>query len=403
MIMENGGEMAMTNALDVNAVIQALKDVTRQQEDPVPLHAPVFSGNEWQYVKECLDTGWVSSVGRFVDQFERMLVEYTGAGYAIAVVNGTAALHVALILAGVKPGDEVIIPDMTFVATANAVAYCGAVPHLADIDPATLGLDPDKLDRYLHEIVLVKEGVCINKSTGRPIRAVVPMHTFGHPVDLDKLVAVAEKYRLAVVEDAAESLGSFYKGKHTGTFGMLAAISFNGNKIVTTGGGGAILTNDPELARLAKHVTTTAKLPHPWEYNHDQVGFNYRMPNLNAAVGCAQLEQLPVFLRRKRKLAERYKERFGQVRGLQFFEEPDFAESNYWLNVLLLDPECKNERDTILAEAGKEGIMLRPAWCLMHELPMYRDCPRMDLSGSEDLAERLINIPSSANICLDED
>ena len=403
MIMEDGGEIAMRNALDVNAVIQALKDVTRQQEDPVPLHAPVFSGNEWQYVKECLDTGWVSSVGRFVDQFERMLAEYTGAGYAIAVVNGTAALHVALILAGVKPGDEVIIPDMTFVATANAVAYCGAVPHLADIDPATLGLDPDKLDRYLHEIVLVKEGVCINKSTGRPIRAVVPMHTFGHPVDLDKLVAVAEKYRLAVVEDAAESLGSFYKGKHTGTFGMLAAISFNGNKIVTTGGGGAILTNDPELARLAKHVTTTAKLPHPWEYNHDQVGFNYRMPNLNAAVGCAQLEQLPVFLRRKRKLAERYKERFGQVRGLQFFEEPDFAESNYWLNVLLLDPECKNERDTILAEAGKEGIMLRPAWCLMHELPMYRDCPRMDLSGSEDLAERLINIPSSANICLDED
>lgn len=403
MIMENGGEMAMTNALDVNAVIQALKDVTRQQEDPVPLHAPVFSGNEWQYVKECLDTGWVSSVGRFVDQFERMLAEYTGAGYAIAVVNGTAALHVALILAGVKPGDEVIIPDMTFVATANAVAYCGAVPHLADIDPATLGLDPDKLDRYLHEIVLVKDGVCINKATGRPIRAVVPMHTFGHPVDLDKLIAVAEKYRLAVVEDAAESLGSFYKGKHTGTFGMLAAISFNGNKIVTTGGGGAILTHDPELARLAKHVTTTAKLPHPWEYDHDQVGFNYRMPNLNAAVGCAQLEQLPVFLRRKRKLAERYKERFGQVCGLRFFEEPDFAESNYWLNVLLLDPECRNERDTILAAAGKEGIMLRPAWRLMHELPMYRNCPRMDLSVSEDIAERLINIPSSASIWLDED
>lgn len=398
MIMENGGEMAMTNALDVNAVIQALKDVTRQQEDPVPLHAPVFSGNEWQYVKECLDTGWVSSVGRFVDQFERMLVEYTGAGYAIAVVNGTAALHVALILAGVKPGDEVIIPDMTFVATANAVAYCGAVPHLADIDPATLGLDPDKLDRYLHEIVLVKEGVCINKSTGRPIRAVVPMHTFGHPVDLDKLVAVAEKYRLAVVEDAAESLGSFYKGKHTGTFGMLAAISFNGNKIVTTGGGGAILTNDPELAKLAKHLTTTAKLPHSWEYVHDRTGFNYRLPNLNAAVGCAQLEQLPGFLERKRRLADKYRAAFAGVSGVTFFTEPEGARSNYWLNVLLLDEAFASRRDELLETANAAGVMTRPAWTLMHRLEMYKQCPRMDLSNAEDIAGRLINIPSSANL-----
>jgi perosamine synthetase len=382
----------------VNAVIQALKDVTRQQEDPVPLHAPVFSGNEWQYVKECLDTGWVSSVGCFVDQFERMLVEYTGAGYAIAVVNGTAALHVALILAGVKPGDEVIIPDMTFVATANAVAYCGAVPHLADIDPATLGLDPDKLDRYLHEIVLVKEGVCINKSTGRPIRAVVPMHTFGHPVDLDKLVAVAEKYRLAVVEDAAESLGSFYKGKHTGTFGMLAAISFNGNKIVTTGGGGAILTNDPELAKLAKHLTTTAKLPHSWEYVHDRTGFNYRLPNLNAAVGCAQLEQLPGFLERKRRLADKYRAAFAGVSGVTFFTEPEGARSNYWLNVLLLDEAFASRRDELLETANAAGVMTRPAWTLMHRLEMYKQCPRMDLSNAEDIAGRLINIPSSANL-----
>jgi len=403
MIMENGGEMAMTNALDVNAVIQALKDVTRQQEDPVPLHAPVFSGNEWQYVKECLDTGWVSSVGRFVDQFERMLAEYTGAGYAVATVNGTSALHVALKLAGLRPDHEVIIPALTFVATANAVTYCGAIPHLADVDTHTLGLDPAKLEQYLRETTVVKDGMCVNRRTNRRITALVPMHTFGHPVDMDKLIAVAEKYRLVVVEDAAESLGSFYKGKHTGTFGMLSALSFNGNKIVTTGGGGAILTNDPELARLAKHVTTTAKLPHPWEYNHDQVGFNYRMPNLNAALGCAQLEQLPGFLRRKRKLAEKYKARFGQVRGVRFFEEPDFAESNYWLNALLLDPEYKHEREAILDAAHKEGIMLRPAWRLMHELPMYRDCPRMDLSNAENIAERLINIPSSVGICPDED
>lgn len=395
---ENGGEIAMTNALEVNAVIQALKDVTRQQEDPVPLHAPVFSGNEWQYVRECLDTGWVSSVGRFVDQFERMLADYTGAGYAIATVNGTAALHVALLLAGIKPGDEVIIPDMTFVATANAVAYCGAIPHLADIGPATLGLDPDKLDRYLHEIVLVKEGVCINKATGRPIRAVVPMHTFGHPVELDKLIDVAEKYRLAVVEDAAESLGSYYKGKHTGTFGMLAAISFNGNKIVTTGGGGAILTNDPDLAKLAKHLTTTAKLPHSWEYVHDRTGFNYRLPNLNAALGCAQLEQLPGFLERKRRLADKYRAAFAGVSGVTFFTEPEGARSNYWLNVLLLDEAFASRRDELLETANAAGVMTRPAWTLMHHLEMYKQCPRMDLSNAEDIAGRLINIPSSANL-----
>jgi len=402
-MMEDGGETPMRETMDVNAVIQALKDVTRQREDTVPLHAPVFAGNEWRYVKECLDTGWVSSVGRFVDQFERMLAEYTGARYAVATVNGTSALHAALMLAGVLPDHEVIIPAMTFVATANAVTYCGAIPHLADIDHRTLGLDPDKLEAYLREIAEVRNGVCVNRRTNREIKALVPMHAFGHPADMDKLLAVAEKYRLVVVEDAAESLGSYYKGRHTGNFGLLSALSFNGNKIVTTGGGGAILTNDPELARLAKHVTTTAKLPHPWEYNHDRVGFNYRMPNLNAALGCAQLEMLPEFLRRKRKLAEIYKERFGRVRGVRFFEEPDFAESNYWLNVLLLDPGCGDARDAVLATAHKEGIMLRPAWRLMHELPMYRECPRMDLSNAEDIARRLINIPSSADLCPDAD
>lgn len=388
----------MENALDIIAVIQALKDVTGQREETVPLHAPVFAGNEWNYVKECLDTGWVSSVGRYVDQFERMLAEYTGAGYAIAVVNGTAALHVALLLAGVTSGDEVIIPAMTFVATANAVVYCNAVPHLADIEPGTLGLDPDKLDHYLREIAIVKREVCINRLTGRPIRAVVPMHTFGHPVDLDKLLAVCEKYRLVLVEDAAESLGSFYKDKHTGTFGKLAALSFNGNKIVTTGGGGAILTNDPELAKLAKHLTTTAKLPHSWAYVHDRIGFNYRLPNLNAALGCAQLEQLPVFLERKRRLADKYRAVFAGVPGVTFFTEPEGARSNYWLNVLLLDEAFANRRDDLLAAACEAGVMSRPAWTLMHRLEMYKQCPRMDLSSAEGIAGRLINIPSSANL-----
>ena len=388
----------METSFELERIVQILKETVGRKQESVALHEPVFAGNEWVYVKECLDTGWVSSVGRFVDRFERMLAEYTGAGYAIAAVNGTAALHVALLLAGVKPGDEVIIPTMTFVATANAVVYCNAVPHLADIEPETLGLDPDKLDQYLHDIAVVNREECLNRLTGRPIRAVVPMHSFGHPVNLDKLLAVCEKYRLVLVEDAAESLGSFYKGKHTGTFGKLAALSFNGNKIVTTGGGGAILTNDPELAKLAKHLTTTAKLPHSWEYVHDRTGFNYRLPNLNAALGCAQLEQLPAFLDRKRRLADNYRAVFAGVPGVTFFTEPEGARSNYWLNVLLLDEKYADRRDDLLAATNAAGVMTRPAWTLMHRLEMYNQCPRMDLSSAEDIAGRLINIPSSANL-----
>jgi perosamine synthetase len=381
--------------------LAALRSVCRDASRFYALHEPRFAGNEWICTKECLDTGWVSSAGKYVDQFERMLAEYTGAAYAIATVNGTAALHLCLRLAGVEPEDEVLVPALSFVATANAVAYCHAVPHFIDSELQTLGLDSARLAEHLSETAEVKDGVCFNRRTGRRVRAIVPMHTFGHPVDLDALLEVAAKYRIAVVEDAAESLGTYYKNRHTGNDGRLAALSFNGNKIVTTGGGGAILTNDAELARRAKHLSTTAKLPHAWEYRHDFTGYNYRMPNLNAAVGCAQMEQLSAFRKAKRSLAARYAKAFAGVAGIRFFTEPAFARSNYWLNVILLDQADLVIRDALLDVTNKNKIMTRPAWELLHLLPMYKDCPCMDLSVAEDLAGRLINIPSSVAIELE--
>lgn len=376
-------------------VLAALRTVV-SGEAFIPLHEPSFDGNEWVYVKECLNTGWVSSVGKFVDQFEQHLAAFTGARRAIAVVNGTAALHVCLLLVGVRHNDEVLIPALTFIATANAVTYCGAIPHFVDSEEQTLGLNPDKLCRYLDSIAEVREDGSYNRQTGRRIKAVVPMHTFGHAVDLDPLVKLCEHFKLELVEDAAESLGSYYKGRHTGTFARCAALSFNGNKTITTGGGGAILTNDKGLEYLAKHITTTAKEPHRWEFNHDMIGYNYRMPNINAALGCAQLEQLPGFLAAKRELAERYRRAFSSVLGIRFVSEPDDCKSNYWLNTLLLDEKNANQRDALLQATNDIGIMTRPAWTLMHRLPMFADCPKMDLSVAESLEKRLINVPSSA-------
>ncbi|TBL73001.1 LegC family aminotransferase [Paenibacillus thalictri] len=387
----------MTSSLNPDAIIEAVESVINRS-DFEPLHAPQFEGNEWKYVKDCLDTGWVSSVGKYVDLFEKMLADYTGTKHAIAVVNGTAALHVSLKLAGVVSDDEVILPAFTFIATANAISYCGAVPHFADIEFSTLGLDPEKLARYLSEITEMKEEGCFNRITGRRIKAVVPMHTFGHPVDLDPLFEVCVKYRLELIEDAAESLGSYYKGKHTGHWGKLSALSFNGNKIITTGGGGAILTNDTILARQAKHITTTAKIAHAWEFVHDQIGYNYRLPNINAALGCAQLENLPEYIRLKRNLAERYANAFADIQGVKFFKEPPNSQSNYWLNVLILDESCASYRDELLAKTNQCGIMTRPAWRLMHQLDMFSQAPRMDLTNSEALSNRLINIPSSPSI-----
>lgn len=386
----------MSDRLDTAAVLTALKSVLPADRGAVSLHEPRFAGNEWSYVKECIDTGWVSSVGKFVDRFEQQLADYTGTRRAVAVVNGTAALHMCLLLAGVRPGDEVLVPTLTFVATANAVSYCGAVPHFVDSDMRTLGMDPHKLDEHLRRIADMRTDGCWNRETGRPIRAMVPMHTFGHPVDLDALAGTAAHFRITMIEDAAESLGSFYKKQHTGNRGLLAALSFNGNKVLTTGGGGAIVTNDEELGRTAKHLTTTARVPHAWELIHDRIGYNYRMPNINAALGCAQLEQLPLFLKQKRALAERYEQAFARVNGVTFFTEPGDSRSNYWLNALILDKEHAADRDALLDLTNKSGIQTRPVWTLMHRLPMYKECPAMDLSTAEDIARRLINIPSSA-------
>ncbi len=377
------------------AVAEAMGRVLK---GPAQLHEPTFAGNEWDYVKDCLDTGWVSTAGKYVDRFEGMLADFTGARHAVATVNGTSALHAALKLLGVAAGDEVILPTLTFVATANAVDYLGAVPHLADCEERTLGLDAAKLARHLDAVADADGGVVRNRDTGRRIAAVVCMHTFGHPVDLDPLVAACDRLGLPLIEDAAESIGSLYKGRHTGNHGRLSILSFNGNKTVTTGGGGAILTNDADLAKAAKHLTNTAKVPHQWEYSHDRAGFNYRLPNINAALGCAQMERLPALLEQKRRLAAAYDAAFAGLNGVRFFREPDFARSNYWLNALLLDREVADERDAVLARTNERRLMTRPAWTPMHRLAMYRDCPRMDLGAADDLYSRLINIPSSAHL-----
>ena len=377
-------------------IVAAIRSVVGDR--PTVLHEPSFSGNEWQYLKECLDSTFVSSVGKFVDRFEVELAAFTGAKHAVAVVNGTAALHIALKLAGVKAGDEVLIPALSFVATANAVTYCGANPHLIDSDVRNLGVDSAKLREYLRNHTDQRMGQCVNRVTGRIIRALVPMHTFGHPVDLDGVLSVASDFNLALVEDAAESLGSYYHGQHTGTFGKLGTLSFNGNKTVTTGGGGAILTNDAELAVRAKHLTTTAKVPHAWEYRHDEVGYNYRMPNLNAALGCAQLEKLPDMLSSKRALFEAYHAAFSRVPGVYLMRETERCHSNYWLQALLLDTAQTDQRDLILKATNDAGFMTRPVWILMHQLTPFKDSQRMDLSGALSLAQRLINIPSSAGL-----
>jgi perosamine synthetase len=381
----------MTSTIS-DAVLGALRETLPGK---AVLHEPVFAGNEWQYVKECIDTSFVSSVGKFVDRFEAMLAELTGAKRAVAVVNGTAALHICLKLAGVRRDDEVLIPALTFVATANAVAYCEAVSHLIDSSEKTLGMGAAALEARLRDVAVRNpDGTIRNRVTGRRIAACVPMHAFGHPVELDEIAALCERYGIPLIEDAAESLGSTYKGRHTGTTGLFSALSFNGNKIVTTGGGGAILTNDEKLGALAKHITTTAKVPHAWAFFHDQTGYNYRMPNLNAALGCAQVEKLPGFVERKRALAKRYAAAFAKAQGVRFFEEPEHCRSNYWLNAILLDKA--EDRQSVLEATNAAGFMTRPAWTLMHKLPMYADCPRMDLKVAEDLEARLVNIPSGA-------
>ena len=379
-------------------VVEAIKGVVGS--NPVALHEPSFDGNESEYLKECLDSTYVSSVGKFVDQFEFELANYTGAKYAVSLVNGTAALHIALKLAGVQAGDEVLLPALTFVATANAIAYCDATPHFVDSEESTFGIDGNKLREYLLGLTSQESGKCVNKNTGRIISALVPMHTFGHPSDLETLLSISHDFNIALVEDAAESLGSFYGGQHTGTFGLLGALSFNGNKIITTGGGGAILTNNLDLARHAKHLTTTAKIRHAWEFRHDEIGYNYRMPNLNAALGCAQLERLSSKLAAKRKLFDRYQSAFAEVKGVELFIEPDNCQSNYWLQTLLLDENQSENRDLVLETTNATGIMTRPVWVLLNELAPFNDSPCSDLTTAQSLSSRIINIPSSPNLML---
>ena len=362
-------------------------------KDFVPLHEPTFNEKELEYVTDCIKTGWVSSVGAYVTRFEEDLAKFVGVKRAVAVVNGTAALHIALKVAGVEADDEVLMPSLTFIATANAVSYCGAIPHFIDVHEETLGVDPYKLDTYLTEISELRNGELFNKETNRRIKALVPMHTFGHAVELEELQVICEKYHLILVEDAAESLGTYYKGKQTGSFGKVSAISFNGNKIMTTGGGGAILTDDEALADYAKHITTTAKVPHRWEFDHDEVAFNYRLPNINAALGCAQLEKMPEFIEQKRALTAFYEELVAPLEGVTLFKEPANSFSNYWLQTLILDDTLV--RDDVLAFLNDHGVMSRPIWTPLHKLKPYRDCPRADLSTIERLNKKIINIPST--------
>jgi aminotransferase in exopolysaccharide biosynthesis len=378
------------------AVIGAIRDVVGPGQ--VALHEPSFEGNEWLYLKECLDSTFVSSVGKFVDQFENELATYTGSKYAISVVNGTAALQIALKLSGVRADDEVLVPALTFVATVNAVTYCNAIPHFVDSEEGTLGVDALKLRDYLQRNTSQQSGKCVNNFTGRVIRALVPMHTFGHPSDIDGLLLIANDFNIVLVEDAAESLGSFYHGKHTGTFGLFGTLSFNGNKTITTGGGGAILTNNEVLARHAKHLTTTAKIPHAWEFRHDEIGYNFRMPNINAALGCAQLEKLSTKLTAKRELFKKYQSTFAHVAGVSLFSEPKNCQSNYWLQTLLLGRNESKNRDLILETTNNAGIMTRPAWLLMNDLEPFKGLPSMDLSMAKYLSERIINIPSSPGL-----
>lgn len=378
-------------------IIQFIKSLYPEYKEFVPLHAPVFLGNEKKYLDNCIDTTFVSSVGQYVDQFEQMTAQYTGADSAVVCVNGTNALYLSLLLNDVKPSDEVITQSLTFIATANAISYCNANPVFCDVDEDTMGLSPVAVEKWLKNNAEIKKDGCFNKKTGRKISAVVPMHTFGHPVHLDELLKLCNEWKISLVEDAAESIGSFYKGKHTGLFGKIGTLSFNGNKTITTGGGGMLLFTDKGLGKKAKHLTTQAKISHRWEFKHDTIGYNYRMPNINAALGCAQLENIDKILQNKRNTAMKYKEFFGGS-DIKFFDEPKDCKSNFWLNAILLPN--KNEQIKFLEETNDAGIQTRPIWELMNRLVMFKNCQCGDLSNSEMFADRVVNIPSGYRMTL---
>ncbi|MGF7215497.1 aminotransferase in exopolysaccharide biosynthesis [Spirosoma lacussanchae] len=375
--------------------VQFVRDTFNDSDGFIPLHEPRFTGNEKKYVNDAIDSTFVSSVGQYVDRFEEQIRTYTGSSYAIATVNGTAALHMALILAGVQRDDLVITQPLSFVATSNAIAYTGATPCFVDIDLATLSLSAEKLATFLDTQTEIRDGNCYHLASGKRVSACVPMHTFGHPARIDAIVRICTAHHIAVVEDAAESLGSTYQGQQTGTFGLLGTYSFNGNKTITCGGGGMIVTNSEQLGRLGKHLTTQAKVPHQWEFNHDQTGYNYRLPNLNAAMACAQMEQLDAFIANKQQLASLY-QAFFQTTPYQFVQQPANSQSNFWLNAILLNN--RQERDEFLAYTNRKGVMTRPAWTLLPKLPMLSHCPHDDLTHAQYIEDRLVNIPSSVRL-----
>lgn len=403
---------------DYSKTIDFIKSVYGDQEF-TPLAVPVFAGNEKAYLNECIDTTFVSSVGKFVDRFEEDMARYTGAKKAVVCVSGTNALHMSLMLAGVQRDDEVLTQALTFIATCNALSYIGAHPVFIDVDKSTMGLSPDAMKEWLQANAEVRENktpvntdifshteygtpqyplepdtqACYNKKTGRRIKACVPMHTFGHPVRIEEIAALCKEWHIELVEDAAESIGSLYKGQHTGTFGSVGAISFNGNKTITTGGGGMMLFNDEELGKYAKHITTQAKVPHRWEFRHDHIGYNYRMPNINAALGCAQLENLDKYVASKRRVAAEYIEFFKNVDGIDFFAEPENTFSNYWLSAVVL--KDKESQLDFLQQTNDNGVMTRPIWELMNRLPMFENCENDGLKNTIWFADRVVNIPSS--------
>ncbi|MAZ30961.1 MAG: aminotransferase DegT [Flavobacteriales bacterium] len=377
-------------------LVKYIRKIYKTPEDFIPLHEPRFVGNEKKYLADAIDSTFVSSVGMYVDRFEEMMCEITGAKYTIAIVNGTNALHLSLVLAGVEKGDEVLTQSLTFIATANAISYCNATPHFVDVDRDTLGLSPSLLREYLSEIAEIRDGSCYNNQTGKRIAACVPMHTFGLPVRIDELKELCDEYHISLIEDAAESIGASYKGQQTGTFSLFGVFSFNGNKTVTAGGGGAIVTDDEKLAKKAKHLSTQAKVEHAWEYQHDHIGYNYRMPNLNAALACAQLENLNQFIKNKQELSDMYQSFFEDYTNIKLKRVIGSGTSNYWLNAIEL--EDRESRDEFLEYTNTKGVMTRPIWSLMNKLEMFKDCPKSDLSNALYLEDRIVNLPSSVRI-----
>jgi len=376
------------------AIINFIKSIYKNDKF-IPLHEPRFLGNEKKYINECIDSTFVSSVGKFVDELEEKIAKYVNTKYSVATTNGTSALHISLLLAGVDSDCEIITQPLTFVATCNAINYCKANPIFVDVDRDTMGLSPIALKSFLENNTTIKNNLCINNKTNKIIRACVPMHAYGHPCRIEEIRKICDEYYIFLIEDAAESMGSFYKGKHTGTFGQLGVISFNGNKIITAGGGGCIITDDEILAKKAKHLTTTAKVSHEWDFNHDTVGYNYRMPNLNAAILVAQLEKLDDFIINKRNLANKYENFFKDI-NYNFFKEPKSSKSNYWLNSIIFKDRI--ERDKFLEETNAKGVMTRPIWILMNKLPMFKNAQSSNLKNSEWLFERVVNIPSSVTL-----